>query len=210
MASRNELRVPTPVRDRRQYSEVTSLGRVRPAWAGRPSQCCRPPQARRLGRAEQGVLSVHTAVPVPSDSAGRDACPILRDPVDLPAHLVRDRHVLGRPRGRTDRRGRICRRGAMRRAARRRGRLGGGIARRRTATSTARLAIDALNRNDLVIVQHEYGLYDGADGESVIELMAAIEAPIVVVAHTVLSGTDHEPAPGARASCAVAPTPSWS
>lgn len=48
-------------------------------------------------------------------------------------------------------------------------------------------AIDALNADDVVIVQHEYGLYDGADGESIIELMAAIDAPIVVVAHTVLS-----------------------
>ena len=49
-----------------------------------------------------------------------------------------------------------------------------------------RRAFDALNRNDLVIVQHEYGLYDGPDGESVIEVIAAIEAPVMVVAHTVL------------------------
>ena len=44
-----------------------------------------------------------------------------------------------------------------------------------------------MNADDVVIVQHEYGLYDGPDGESIIELMAAIDAPIVVVAHTVLS-----------------------
>ncbi len=50
-----------------------------------------------------------------------------------------------------------------------------------------RRAIDALNRNDLVIVQHEYGLYGGADGESVIEVIASIAAPVVVVAHTVLT-----------------------
>ncbi|MEJ7800005.1 MAG: glycosyltransferase [Ilumatobacter sp.] len=50
-----------------------------------------------------------------------------------------------------------------------------------------RAAIDALNANELVIVQHEYGLYDGPDGESIIELIDAIEVPIVVVAHTVLS-----------------------
>ena len=48
-------------------------------------------------------------------------------------------------------------------------------------------AIVALNANDVVIVQHEYGLYDGSDGESLIDLIDAIEAPIVVVAHTVLS-----------------------
>ena len=50
-----------------------------------------------------------------------------------------------------------------------------------------RRAIDALNRNDLVIVQHEYGLYDGADGESIIDLVTSIDAPVVVVAHTVLT-----------------------
>ena len=50
-----------------------------------------------------------------------------------------------------------------------------------------RRAIDALNRNDLVIVQHEYGLYDGPDGESIIDLVDSIEAPVVVVAHTVLT-----------------------
>lgn len=48
-------------------------------------------------------------------------------------------------------------------------------------------AIDALNANEFVIVQHEYGLYDGPDGESIIDLIDAIEVPIIVVAHTVLS-----------------------
>ena len=55
-------------------------------------------------------------------------------------------------------------------------------------------SIDALNRNGLVIVQHEYGLYDGRDGESLLELLDAIDAPIMVVAHTVLS----EPTPNQR------------
>ena len=54
--------------------------------------------------------------------------------------------------------------------------------------------VDALNANELVIVQHEYGLYDGPDGESVIELIDAVSAPIVVVAHTVLS----DPTPNQR------------
>lgn len=48
-------------------------------------------------------------------------------------------------------------------------------------------AVAALNANDVVIVQHEYGLYEGADGSSIVELIAAIDVPIVVVAHTVLS-----------------------
>jgi len=48
-------------------------------------------------------------------------------------------------------------------------------------------AIAVLNATDVVIVQHEYGVYDGADGESVLELMDAITVPIVVVAHTVVA-----------------------
>ncbi len=48
-------------------------------------------------------------------------------------------------------------------------------------------SIDALNRSELVIVQHEYGLYEGPDGESLLDLIEAIDVPIVVVAHTVLS-----------------------
>ena len=47
-------------------------------------------------------------------------------------------------------------------------------------------AIDALNANDVVIIQHEYGLYDGPDGESIIDILDALTVPIVVVAHTVL------------------------
>lgn len=53
--------------------------------------------------------------------------------------------------------------------------------------SGRQVAVDALNRSDVVIVQHEYGLYDGPDGESLIELIDAIAAPTLVVAHTVLS-----------------------
>ena len=53
--------------------------------------------------------------------------------------------------------------------------------------SPPELAAALLNRDDVVIVQHEYGLYDGHDGESIVDLIAAIEVPIVVVAHTVLS-----------------------
>lgn len=48
-------------------------------------------------------------------------------------------------------------------------------------------AIDALERADLVIVQHEYGLYGGADGESIAELLERVSVPTLVVAHTVLA-----------------------
>jgi polysaccharide biosynthesis protein PslF len=47
-------------------------------------------------------------------------------------------------------------------------------------------AMDALNRADVVIVQHEYGIYDGPDGDSIVEVLEGIERPTIVVAHTVL------------------------
>jgi glycosyltransferase involved in cell wall biosynthesis len=72
--------------------------------------------------------------------------------------------------------------------------------------SPARVAacVDALNATDVVIVQHEYGIYDGIDGEAVLGLMAGIDVPIVLVAHTVVS----EPTPTQRSvldqACAIA------
>jgi glycosyltransferase involved in cell wall biosynthesis len=47
-------------------------------------------------------------------------------------------------------------------------------------------AMDALNRADVVIVQHEYGIYDGPDGDSIVEILEGIGRPTIVVAHTVL------------------------
>ncbi|MEN6391651.1 MAG: glycosyltransferase family 4 protein [Syntrophomonas sp.] len=39
---------------------------------------------------------------------------------------------------------------------------------------------------DLIIVQHEYGIYGGADGEYVLNLAGSLKKPFMVVAHTVL------------------------
>lgn len=47
-------------------------------------------------------------------------------------------------------------------------------------------AVDVLNRADVVIVQHEYGIYDGPDGDSIVEVLENIDRPTIVVAHTVL------------------------
>jgi polysaccharide biosynthesis protein PslF len=50
-----------------------------------------------------------------------------------------------------------------------------------------------LNGCDLAIVQHDYGLYGGADGEEVIDILHRLTVPSIVVAHTVLlEPTDHQ------------------
>ncbi len=43
-----------------------------------------------------------------------------------------------------------------------------------------------LNASDVVIVQHEYGIYGGPDGDEVLELLRSIASPCIVVLHTVL------------------------
>ena len=47
-------------------------------------------------------------------------------------------------------------------------------------------SVDALNQMDIAIIQHEFGIYGGQDGSEVLELIARLEIPSVVVLHTVL------------------------
>lgn len=55
------------------------------------------------------------------------------------------------------------------------------------------LAADLFNDTDVVIIQHEYGIYGGPDGDEILDLLAQIRAPKIVVMHTVLpSPTDHQ------------------
>ena len=48
-----------------------------------------------------------------------------------------------------------------------------------------RSAARVLNRSDIVIVQHEYGIFGQNDGESVIDLVRRIHRPVATVLHTV-------------------------
>ena len=47
-------------------------------------------------------------------------------------------------------------------------------------------AADALNKTDVAIVQHEYGIYNGVDGADVLDVLDAVVVPSIVVAHTVV------------------------
>ncbi|TAN26586.1 MAG: glycosyltransferase [Actinomycetota bacterium] len=46
--------------------------------------------------------------------------------------------------------------------------------------------ISILNLNDVVVIQHEYGIYGGADGEDVLKIAESLTVPSVLVPHTVL------------------------
>jgi glycosyltransferase involved in cell wall biosynthesis len=47
-------------------------------------------------------------------------------------------------------------------------------------------AIDMLDAGDVAIVQHEYGLYGGTDGDEVLTLLRGLTVPVIAVLHTVL------------------------
>jgi glycosyltransferase involved in cell wall biosynthesis len=51
-------------------------------------------------------------------------------------------------------------------------------------------AANALNRFDVAILQHEYGIYPGDAGAEVLPLLRALTIPSIVVLHTVLSNPD--------------------
>ena len=59
--------------------------------------------------------------------------------------------------------------------------------------ASIRKAAAVLSRCDVAVIQHEYGIYGGADGEEVVDLLRAIEVPTIVVLHTVpLAPTPHQ------------------
>lgn len=56
-----------------------------------------------------------------------------------------------------------------------------------TSPQSVGRAADALNRTDVAVVQHEYGIYAGPDGDAVIGVINRLTVPVILVAHTVLS-----------------------
>lgn len=54
-------------------------------------------------------------------------------------------------------------------------------------------ASELLNQNDVAIIQHEYGIYGGDDGDDVVQIMKGLRVPSIVIAHTVLKDpTPHQ------------------
>src|SRR2546423_3152917 len=55
------------------------------------------------------------------------------------------------------------------------------------------VAAEHLDGYDVVVVQHEYGIYGGRDGDQVLEVLRRIRVPVILVLHTVLSApTAHQ------------------
>ncbi len=45
--------------------------------------------------------------------------------------------------------------------------------------------VDLLGDSDVAIIQHEFGIYGGADGDEIIDVLGALRIPSIVVLHTV-------------------------
>ncbi len=61
------------------------------------------------------------------------------------------------------------------------------------APGSARAAAHALNSYDVAVLQHEYGIFGGPDGDDVLDVVDLLDAPLVVVLHTVLANpTPHQ------------------
>ncbi|MEV4518100.1 glycosyltransferase [Dactylosporangium sp. NPDC049525] len=52
-------------------------------------------------------------------------------------------------------------------------------------------AADVLGGYDVAVVQHEYGIYPGRDGEDLLPLLRRLTVPSIVVLHTVLTRPSH-------------------
>jgi glycosyltransferase involved in cell wall biosynthesis len=60
-------------------------------------------------------------------------------------------------------------------------------------STSLRLAAEQLNLCDVVIMQHEYGIYGGADGSEILHLLDEVRVPCIVILHTVLTDpTPHQ------------------
>lgn len=52
-------------------------------------------------------------------------------------------------------------------------------------------AVQCANRSDAMLVQHEFGIFNGNDGDAIIDFIEAVDVPIVTELHTVLRDPTH-------------------
>ncbi|MGD9517486.1 MAG: glycosyl transferase family 1, partial [Mycolicibacterium sp.] len=46
--------------------------------------------------------------------------------------------------------------------------------------------VDSLNQSDVAVIQHEYGVYGGAHGDDLLDIIDGLRVPAVAIAHTIL------------------------
>ena len=52
---------------------------------------------------------------------------------------------------------------------------------------------ELLNQSDVAVIQHEYGIYGGVDGDEVVDVIDSLRVPSIVIAHTILKDpTPHQ------------------
>jgi glycosyltransferase involved in cell wall biosynthesis len=56
-----------------------------------------------------------------------------------------------------------------------------------TDRKAASRVVNVLERYDVAVIQHEYGIFGGPDGEDVLEVASQLRVPLVTVLHTVLT-----------------------
>ena len=52
-------------------------------------------------------------------------------------------------------------------------------------------SVQVLNQHDAVILQHEFGIYPGQDGDGILDLVGEIRVPVITVLHTVSERPTH-------------------
>jgi glycosyltransferase involved in cell wall biosynthesis len=52
-------------------------------------------------------------------------------------------------------------------------------------SASADLCAGMLNDSDVAVIQHEYGIYGGTDGDQVVDVIGELRVPSIVVAHTI-------------------------
>jgi glycosyltransferase involved in cell wall biosynthesis len=61
------------------------------------------------------------------------------------------------------------------------------------APASVAACAELLNQSDVAVIQHEYGIYGGVDGDEVVDVLDGLRVPSIVIAHTVLKNpTPHQ------------------
>jgi glycosyltransferase involved in cell wall biosynthesis len=61
------------------------------------------------------------------------------------------------------------------------------------SVQSAGVCVDLLNRNDVAVIQYDYGVYGGVDGNDVVDIIGGLRVPSIVVAHAILKApTPHQ------------------